>query len=340
MSCSLDIIIVNWNAGAYLRDCLASIAHTQAGPEIRRVTVVDNASSDGSLDGLQDLPVPLEVIRNNHNVGFAAACNQGAADSTADYLLFLNPDTRLFPNTLKTVTRFMESEQAREIGICGVQMVDGDGMPEVSCARFPSPRVLFGEMTGMCRFFPQLFPRHQLTSAQVQESRFVDQVIGAFYFVRRQLFAALGGFDERYFIYFEEVDFALRARRHGSRSYFLKQARVFHAEHVSSNQVRGRRLYHLLRSRILFTYKHWPRWQANIFLVATMTIELVARIAGAAARRSGSNVSATLSAYRLLLGDLLWRGPTVFDLGRPRKLTLAHPREGVSRREGASRADP
>jgi N-acetylglucosaminyl-diphospho-decaprenol L-rhamnosyltransferase len=305
MNCFLDIIIVNWNAGGHLRDCLASIAHARAGATIRRVTVVDNASSDGSLCGLDDLPVPLEIIRNDHNVGFAAACNKGAANSTADYLLFLNPDTRLFPDTLETVTRFMESERAREIGICGVQMVDSDGTPGLSYARFPSPRVLFSEMTGLDRLRSRLFPTHQFTGAEAEKSQIVDQVIGAFFFVRRPLFAALGGFDERYFIYFEEVDLALRARRRGSRSYFLKEARVYHAEHVSSNQIRGARLYHVLRSRLLFAYKHWPHWQANLLLVATLTLELTARLTRASARRSRADVSATLSAYRLLVRELV-----------------------------------
>jgi N-acetylglucosaminyl-diphospho-decaprenol L-rhamnosyltransferase len=273
------------------------------------VTVVDNASSDGSANGLDDLPLPLELIRNSRNVGFARACNQGAADSTADYLLFLNPDTRLFPDTLAAVTKFMESEQAGGIGVCGVQVVDDAGAPAISCARFPTLRVLFGEMTGLHLLVPQLFPGHHLTAAETPSSQVVDQVIGAFYFVQRELFARLGGFDERYFLYFEEVDFALRARRHGARSYFLKEARIFHAENVSSNQVRGTRLYHSLRSRFLFARRHWPRWQANLLVVLTLTVELTARLARAALRRSGSDVSATASAYGRLLGDLLRSGP-------------------------------
>jgi N-acetylglucosaminyl-diphospho-decaprenol L-rhamnosyltransferase len=303
---SIHIVIVNWNTGPYLRNCVASIALSETKDfTIGRVTVVDNASSDGSAEDLNDLELPLEIVRNHRNAGFAAACNQGAADSTADYLLFLNPDTRLFPETLATVTRFMQSEEAVSVGICGVEMVDGDGVPEVSYARFPSPRVLFGEMTGLRHVRSQVFPSHQSTGAEVERSQFVDQVIGAFYFVRRPLFAALGGFDERYFIYFEEVDFALRARRHGSRSYFLKEARVFHAEHVSSDQVRGTRLYHVLRSRLLFAYKHWPGWQANLLLVATLTLELTARLARASVQRSRADLSATLSAYGLLLRDVL-----------------------------------
>jgi N-acetylglucosaminyl-diphospho-decaprenol L-rhamnosyltransferase len=304
MSGSVHIVIVNWNTGRYLTECLESIIPAErADVTIARVTVVDNASSDESKN-LDDLPLPLEVVHNSRNVGFAAASNQGAADSTADYLLFLNPDTRLFPETLSAVTAFMDSEQAADIGVCGVQVVDDDGGPTISCARFPTLRVLLGEMTGLHLVLPRLFPRHQLTAAETAQSQFVDQVIGAFYFVRRDLFVRLGGFDERYFLYFEEVDFARRARQQGARSYFLKEAEVFHAENVSSNQVRGPRFYHSLRSRFLFAYQHWPRWQAHVLLVLTLTVELTARLTKAALHGSGPDISATAFAYGKLLGNL------------------------------------
>jgi N-acetylglucosaminyl-diphospho-decaprenol L-rhamnosyltransferase len=311
---SVDVVIVNWNTGRYLRECLESIVPAD-GPEVTigRVVVVDNASSDGSVDGLHDLRLPLDVIRNTRNVGFAAACNQGAAESTADYLLFLNPDTRLFPDTLAAVTRFMESEQATGIGVCGVHVVDEAGAPAISCARFPTLRVLFGEMTGLRLLLPRVFPGHQLAAAELRRSQPVDQVIGAFYFVRRDLFTRLRGFDERYFLYFEEVDFALRARRHGARSYFLRDASVFHAENVSSDQVRSTRLYHSLRSRLLFAREHWPGWQARLLVALTLTVEFTARLVRAAVRGSRSELSATVAGYRRLLGDLLGLGPRRTD---------------------------
>jgi N-acetylglucosaminyl-diphospho-decaprenol L-rhamnosyltransferase len=302
-SASVHVIIVNWNTGVHLRECLKSITADEQ-VEIARVAVVDNASSDESASGLDDLALPLEIIRNTRNVGFASACNQAAADSTADYLLFLNPDTRLFPDTLTTVIDFMESEQAADIGICGVQVVHSDGTPGISCSRFPTLLVLFGKMTGLQLLLPQVFPSQHLTAAETQQSRVVDQVIGAFYLVRRDLFTQLGGFDERYFIYFEDVDFALRARRQGSRSYFLKEARVFHVGNVSSNQVRDMRLYHSLRSRLLFAYEYWPRWQANALVVLTLTVELTARLVRAASTRSSSEVRGTISGYRRLIRDL------------------------------------
>jgi N-acetylglucosaminyl-diphospho-decaprenol L-rhamnosyltransferase len=318
MSGSVHIVVVNWNTGGCLRECVASIALADR-PEvtITQVTVVDNASSDDSANGLEGLPLPLERIRNSRNVGFARACNHGARDSTADYLLFLNPDTRLFPDTLAAVTAFMQSDEAAGIGVCGVQVVDGDGRPGISCARFPTPRVLFGEMTRLGVVLPQLFPRHQVSASELRQSQVVDQVIGAFYFVRRDLFARLGGFDERYFLYFEEVDFALRARRQGACSYFLKEARIFHASHVSSNQVPGIRLYHLLRSRLLFAYKHWPRWQGNVLVALTLAVELPARLARAALRLNGADISATADAYAALVRDLLRLGPQREDRSDP-----------------------
>ena len=309
MTSSVHIIIVNWNTGDYLRECLTSIVHAQRAEfTITRVTVIDNASSDDSAKTVDDLPLPLELIRNSRNVGFAAACNQGAADSTARYLLFLNPDTRLFPDTLATVTDFMESKWAAGIGICGVQIVDSDGRAGISCARFPTLRVLFGKMTGLQVVLPTLFPSHHLTAAETWQSQLVDQVIGAFFLVRRDLFARLGGFDERYFLYFEEVDFALRARRQGARSYFLKEATALHAGNVSSNQVQTMRLYHSLWSRLLFAYRHWPRWQANILVVLTFTVEPTARLTRAVLHRSTSEIFATAAAYSRLLRDLLRSG--------------------------------
>jgi N-acetylglucosaminyl-diphospho-decaprenol L-rhamnosyltransferase len=309
MAGSVHIVIVNWNTGRYLRQCLESIVAAD-GPDvaITRVTVVDNDSSDGSDAGIEDLPLPLQVIRNRRNVGFAAGCNRGAAGSSADHLLFLNPDTRLLEDTLGVVTRFMDEPRADGVGICGVQMVDDTGAPAISCARFPTLRILLGKMTGLDRVAPGLFPSHHLGPAELRSSRVVDQVIGAFFLVRRGLFERLGGFDPRYFIYFEEVDFALRARRQGALTYFLRDAQVVHAANVSSDQVRDIRLYHSLRSRRLYAYEHWPRRRAHVLVALTLTLELLARLADAARRRSASDLSATGVAYTRFVAHLLGHG--------------------------------
>jgi GT2 family glycosyltransferase len=305
----VDIVIVNWNTGSHLQACLDSVSRvSRAAHEIGRVTVVDNASSDGSADGLDHLTLPLRVIRSDRNLGFAAACNLGALGSTADYLLFLNPDCRLFRETLSTVTRFMGSDAAAELGICGVQLVDRDGKPTVSCSRFPTLRMMFGKMTGLDRLWPGMFPPHHLDAGETWASGVVDEVIGAFFFVRRGVFEALEGFDERYFVYFEEVDFAFRARQRGFGTYFLREAEAFHEGNVSTDQVRAARLYYSLTSRHQFAVRHWPRWQVPVLMALTFGVELPARLCRGVLRREPPELSATLGAYRMLLAHVAGNG--------------------------------
>ena len=303
MSPSIHVVVVNWNTGPYLRRCLESIAQSRLdGVELTRVTVVDNDSSDGSADGLDGVALPLELVRNRRNAGFGAACNQGAAGSSADHLLFLNPDTELHADTLAVVARFMDSPEAADVGICGARVLDESGAPAIACARFPTLRILAGKLTGLDRIAPRLFPSHHLAPAELERSRAVDQVIGAFFLVRQSLFERLGGFDPRYFIYYEEVDLSLRARREGYRSYFLHEATVIHAGNVSSSRVPAARLYHSQRSRLLYARAHWPRGHALALLALTFTLEPLGRLATAPGA-----APEILAAARRLAGELLRR---------------------------------
>src|SRR6266567_9639863 len=115
---SIHVVIVNWNSGSQLKECLQSFAAVASDEVALSVTVVDNASTDASCEGLESLTVvPLAVIRNADNRGFGAACNQGAAGSDADYLLFLNPDTRLMPGSLALPARYLQSPEHAAVGI-------------------------------------------------------------------------------------------------------------------------------------------------------------------------------------------------------------------------------
>jgi N-acetylglucosaminyl-diphospho-decaprenol L-rhamnosyltransferase len=121
----VDVIIVNWNTGPRLRECLAGLAESQQdGYRLGRVVVVDNASADRSMEDLASFNLPLTVTLKADNHGFAAACNQGASGSEADYLLFLNPDTRVIENTLAESVRWMEAPGHDRIGVRGVQLLD------------------------------------------------------------------------------------------------------------------------------------------------------------------------------------------------------------------------
>jgi len=298
---SIDILIVNWNAGDYLLRCLESIppARTE-GFELKRVVVVDNASSDGSAEMLETVDLPLVIIRNDENKGFAAACNQGALGSEADYLLFLNPDTCLYHDSLSRPIRFMEDPGNARVGICGIKLVDQAGEMATACARFPSLSIYVSQVIGLSRLFPKYFLSHFLLPEELHESREVDQVIGAFFLVRRDVFDRMGGFDERFFVYFEEVDLSLRMKQEGYASYFLSDATAIHVGRVSSGQDSLMALYYSLSSRLKYAMKHFGRMDTVGLILLTFTVEFITRVFWALFGSSVLNVVGVLSAYKRL----------------------------------------
>lgn len=297
----VDIIIVNWNAGSLLRDCVRSIGEArQVGFEFGQVVIVDNGSADESLDGLASPTLPLKIICNTENKGFAAACNQGAQGSRADYLLFLNPDTRLFSDSLSVPLAFMESGQNQSVGICGIQLIDEHEEISRSCARFPTPSMFYSKIFGLDRLFPEFFKSHFMEEWGHDENREVDHVIGAFFLLRRRLFEQLNGFDERFFVYLEDLDFSLRAKESGWASYYLADARAYHKGGGTSEQVKARRLFYSLRSRILYGYKHFTLTQATLLLLSTLCFEPFTRLLFNLFQGAFKSASETISGYLML----------------------------------------
>jgi GT2 family glycosyltransferase len=305
VTASLDIIIVNWNSGQHLSHCLESVpAASQSGFQLAHITVVDNDSRDRSTEGLLQADLPLRVIRNGENRGFAAACNQGARGSRADYLLFLNPDVLLRAESLSIPMQFMEQAENRNVGICGIQLLNPQGRLARSCSRFPTPWIFYARMFGFDRLFPGRFSGHFLTEQDHRESKTVDQVMGAFFFVRRTVFESLCGFDERFFVYFEDLDFSYRAWQAGYSSYFLATAQALHHGGGCSEQVKAARLFYSLRSRILYTYKHFGWVAATGLLLGTLFVEPLSRVAWAGLRGSLREMGETMSAYGRFWLDL------------------------------------
>lgn len=300
---NIDIVIVSWNAGKQLDKCLASIA--RFGEEnIKKVVVVDNASSDGSADDLDRFGLPLEVIRNQENLGFALACNQGAAVCDSRYLLFLNPDTEIFENSFDVPLAFMEDEVNQDVGICGIQLVDEKGRVVRTCARFPSLSRFAAQAIGLNKI-PGLRGMCALMAEWDHLSdKSVDQVIGAFFFARRTVFEALNGFDERFFVYFEEVDFSLRAKRAGWKTVYLTGAYAFHEGGGTSRQVKATRLFYSLRSRLLYGFEYFPSWQAWVLLGLTLFVEPLSRSVFSLLRGGMRDVRNTWRGYNMLYRDL------------------------------------
>ena len=305
MSSSFDIIIVNWNAGDQLRACLASVARDKRQLDLRRVVVIDNASGDDSLDGLDDLGLPLTIIRNQENRGFGAACNQGSEACDSDRLLFLNPDTRVHPGALAGAMACLDGGEDRRVGIVGVQLVDEHGQAQRSCARFPSLPRLLNEMLGLSTLLPKYCHGLFMREWDHHFNRQVDHVMGAFTLTRRSLFESLQGFDETFFMYFEDLDFSIRARQAGWNSFYLADAQVYHKGGGTSDQVRARRLFYLLRSRFRYARKHLGLARTWVIVAVTFSVELPLRVIQAFAMRSASRARETLEGYLMLSKDLL-----------------------------------
>lgn len=294
----LDIIIVNWNSGDQVQDCVASVLAHQ-GHVVAQVTVVDNGSTDGSADAVTDWE-RVQVIRAGENLGFAAACNRGAREATSPYLLFLNPDTRVNADSFSVPLSFMEQPENATVGICGIQLVDEHGRVSRTCARFPT----LGRLTAGALGLDKLPGLHgtaiHMTDWSHVETRMVDHVMGAFFLVQRELFERLGGFDERFFVYLEDVDLSLRASNAGRLSVYLAEARAFHAGGGTSRQVKAHRLFYSLRSRLLYGFKHFSIWEAWLLVLVTCGVEPFTRITYSIACRDWTGIRNTLNAYRML----------------------------------------
>lgn len=305
----ISIIIVNWNAGLQLAELVSSISQYHH-DLVSSVIIVDNASTDNSLAQIrdpQDLPFKLQLIHNADNRGFAKACNQGAAIAASEYLLFLNPDTRLFENSLPAPLNFMRQPENVDVGIVGIQLLNEQGDVAKSCARFPSLRLWMAQVLGLDRV---RWLRHlgvHMNDWPHDKTRNVDHVIGAFYFIRRSLFELLGGFDERFFVYLEDIELSLRASKSGWKSFYLTDGQAFHAGGGTSRQVQAHRLFYSLRSRLLYGFKHFGRLQAWTLVLVTLVLEPISRSIFSMLRGSRQDMRNNFLAYHMLLKDMLNR---------------------------------
>ncbi len=274
---NVSIVIVNWNAGKQLVDCIESI-RTHATGLVTDVIVVDNASTDNSLSLLPEDMAELKVIRNSTNRGFGAACNQGANMACGDYLLFLNPDTRLHAHSLIDSVAFMDQSGNEDVGVSGIALVDGRNVRSRSCSRFPTFSLIMNEMTGFAHLWPSRFLLRHMRDWDHATSCDVDHVIGAFYLIRQPLFRSLGGFDERFFVYLEDLDLSLRVRQSGFRIHYLAEIIAYHAGGGTSEQIKGKRLAYSLTSRIQYIFKHFPAPEFLVILLSSITLEPLSRL--------------------------------------------------------------
>jgi N-acetylglucosaminyl-diphospho-decaprenol L-rhamnosyltransferase len=298
---ALDAVIVEWNSGDQLGKCVASLPAAAGRVPVRLVVVANSP--------LQAFEAPEgiapDILRNPVNRGFAAAANQGAGKGKADLILFLNPDMQLFPHAIEDAVAFLMRPGHEDVATVGIQLVDDAGSIARTCARLPTLWNLTAETLGLGRLLPGLVRGLFLREWDHRTTRQVDHVIGAFFLVRRSVFTTLGGFDERFFVYLEDLDFSCRAARTGWRTFYVVEARAHHRGGGTSAQIPGRRLFYAVRSRIQLAFKHLGSAGGAVILIEALVLEPVVRLLWSVGRLSAVDAKATAQAATMLWRDVV-----------------------------------
>ncbi len=254
----LTIQIVNWNAREHLRQALRSIYESPPTFPFE-VLVLDNDSRDGSVQMLEKEFPQVRLLVSERNLGFAKGHNTLARHAQGRYLLILNPDTFVMRHALVKLVRF--AEEHPEAGIIGPKLLNPDGSLQYSCRRFPNPTAAIFRNTPLGRLFPNnRYTREYLMLDWDHNSvREVDWVSGAAMLVRRALFEQLGGFDEQFFIYVEDVDLCYRAWQAGWKVLYDPEAVIIHAIGRSTDLVANQMIITFHRSMYKFYKKHYLR---------------------------------------------------------------------------------
>ena len=282
----VSVVIVNWNVRDLLRRCLASIAGSDdlfvagiagsAGRWMAEVIVVDNASADGSVAMLAREFPWVQVIANSDNTGFTRANNQGLAASRGRFILFLNPDTELAASALATLLEYAVATPSA--GIVGPQLRYGDDSVQSSRRRFPTLATFFMESTVVQQWWPhnRVLSRYYMLDRPDDAISQVDWIVGACMLVRRAVLDRIGGFDEGFFMYSEEMDLCRRAVAAGWQVVYLPHAVVTHHEGKSSEQVVAARHIRFHSSRVRYVRKYHGARKATLvrgFLLLTFAYQ-------------------------------------------------------------------
>lgn len=259
MTADLSIIIVSYNVKTYLQHCIASVKKASEGLDTE-IFIVDNNSMDGSADMVAAEFPDVFLIANKNNLGFGKANNQALKKSTGRYVLFLNPDTLVEESTFSSLVDFMDNH--KNIGLCGPRILNSDGTLQLACRRsFPSPSVALPKLLGLSSLFPnsKWLAKYNLTYLDPNESYEVDAVSGSFMFCRGDLVRKMGGFDEIFFMYGEDLDLCRRFQLDGYKIFYNPVTTIIHHKGESSKSAPFDSLMAFYGAMDIFFKKHFSK---------------------------------------------------------------------------------
>ena len=230
------------------------------------VIVVDNYSTDGSVDYLQPLFPEVKFILNETNTGFAKACNKGLAKSSGEFILFLNPDTIVPEDCFEKCISFFDTHP--DCGALGIKMIDGSGkFLKESKRSFPSPLTSLYKLFGLSMLFPRskTFGRYHLGHLDKDQDHEVDVLAGAFMMLRREVLDKVGSFDEAFFMYGEDVDLSYRIQKAGYKNYYFSGTTIIHFKGESTKRGSLNYVRMFYNAMSIFVRKHYGGTKAGIF---------------------------------------------------------------------------
>ncbi len=307
---TLSVIIVNYNVRQFLENALTSVFRALEGLD-GEVIVVDNASDDGSVEMVRKNFPAVRVIANGENLGFARANNLALTGAQGSYLLLINPDTIVQEDTFRVMLEFFWAHP--ETGLAGCKILNPDGSFQLPCRRsFPTPWVAFTKVFGLSALFPQsrLFGRYNLTYLDPDASYEVDAVSGSFMMITRAAYEKVGGLDESFFMYGEDLDWCYRVRQSGFAVHYVHSTQIVHFKGESTRRSNIDEVRVFYGAMELFVEKHFSESRVGRFFLR-LGIGLrgaAAMIARFARPLVFAMVDAVLVAATLMMAELLYFG--------------------------------
>jgi len=270
----ISVIIVSFNVRDFLQQCLRSVSEASQNLNTE-IFIVDNRSVDGTPDMVRKIYPGVHLIANSENLGFGKANNQALKTARGKYVLFLNPDTIIREDTLDVMFRFMEENP--DTALAGCKILNTDGSLQLACRRsFPRPSVAIPKLLGLSALFPgnRFLAKYNLTYKNPDESYTVDAVSGSFMFCRRDLIQELNGFDERFFMYGEDLDLCYRVQEKGYNVSYVPHTTIVHYKGESSKSAPFDSLIAFYKAMDQFVRKHFGpgSW---LFTVLTLRLGII-----------------------------------------------------------------
>lgn len=308
-------MIVNYNVRDFLHHALVSLQKAMKGMK-GEIIVVDNASDDGSIEMVRRRFPAVQLIASKINLGFARANNVGLKRAQGKYILLINPDTLVQEDTLRVMLRFFEENH--DVGLAGCKILNPDGTFQLACRRsFPRPWAAFTKMVGLSALFPnsRLFGRYNLTYLSPDETYEIDALSGSFMMVRREVYEQVGGLDEDFFMYGEDLDWCYRIQRAGWKNYYVHTTQIIHYKGESTKRSNLNEIRTFYQAMHLFVQKHLSSSLMLAFLIrCAITVSSRLAIVKAFLRPLGiALVDIILVDLSVVLAEWIWFG-TFFRL--------------------------